>query len=216
MVKLSSKMKKLLIIITSLFTLNSSWGDSPLTYTDFHKAYIDVPMVQKALKSKGKISKETMSYLVSDTNPLDVKLAIINAIGWSNDGTKRSVAYLNYVVKTKKYTAGINGNRLAFKWNATADELICFAYIRAMEYYFDVTYANEIAQLALLKNPNSLAVNLISGLIKAQGLFLLNEWCYAATQFNSIEQNTLLTKDLRKEGKFIICEYMQSIGANCK
>jgi len=209
-------MKKILLLIIYTCTANLSWGDSPLTYTDFHKAYIDVPMVQKALKSKGKISKETMSYLVSDTNPLDVKLAIINAIGWSNDGTKRSEAYLNYVVKTKKYTAGINGNRLAFKWNATADELICFAYIRAMEYYFDVTYANEIAQLALLKNPNSLAVNLISGLIKAQGLFLLNEWCYAATQFNSIEQNTLLTKDLRKEGKFIICEYMQSIGANCK
>jgi hypothetical protein len=109
-----------------------------------------------------------------------------------------------------------NGNRLAFKWNATADELICFAYIRAMEDYFDVIYANEIAQLALQKNPNSLAVNLISGLIKAQGLSLLNEWCYAAIQFNSIEKNTLLTKDLRTEGKFIICEYVQSMGANCK
>ena len=180
-------MKKILLLIIYTCTANLSWGDSPLTYTDFHKAYIDVPMVQKALKSKGKISKETMSYLVSDTNPLDVKLAIINAIGWSNDGTKRSEAYLNYVVKTKKYTAGINENRLAFKWNATPDELICFAYIRAMEDYFDVTYANEIAQLALQKNPNSLAVNLISGLIKAQGLFLLNEWCYASAQFNSIE-----------------------------
>ena len=209
-------MKKLLIIITSLFTLNSSWGDSPLTYTEFHRAYIDVQMVQKARKPKGKISKKTMSYLASDTNPLDVKLAIINAIGWSNNGTKKSEAYLNYVVKTKKYTAGINGNPLAFKWNATADELICFAYIRAMEDYFDVTYSNEIAQLALQKNPNSLAVNLISGLIKAQGLFLLNEWCYAAKQFNAIEKNTLLVADLRKDGKNIICEYMQSMGANCK
>jgi hypothetical protein len=166
-VKLSSKMKKLLITVTSLFTLNSSWGDSPLTHTEFHKAYDDLTVVQTARKSKGKITKETMSYLASDTNLLDVKLAIINAIGWSNDGTKKSEAYLNYVVKTKKYTSGINGNLLAFKWNATADELICFAYIRAMEDYFDVTYANEIAQLALLKNPNSLAVNLISGLIKA-------------------------------------------------
>ena len=104
---------------------------------------------------------------------------------------------------------------MAFKWNATADELICFAYIRAMEDYFDVIYANEIAQLALQKNPNSLAVNLISGLIKAQGLFLLNEWCYASAQFNSIEKNTQLKTDLRKDGKNIICEYMQSMGANC-
>ena len=208
-------MKKILLLIICTFTTSLSWGDSPLTYTEFHKAYIDVTMVQKALKSKGKISKETMSYLVSDTNPLDVKLAIINAIGWSNDGSNRSEAYLNYVVKTKKYTAGINGNRLAFNWNATADELICFAYIRAMEDYFDVTYANEIAQLALQKNPNSLAVNLISGLIKAQGLFLLNECCYASAQFNSIKKNTQLKTDLRKEGEIIICEYMQSMGADC-
>jgi hypothetical protein len=208
-------MKKILLLIICTFTTSLSWGDSPLTYTEFHKAYIDVPIVQSALSSKGKISNEIMSYLVSDTNPLDVKLAIINAIGWSNNGAKRSEAYLNYVVKTKKYTAGINGNLLAFKWNATADELICFAYVRAMEDYFDVIYANEIAQLALQKNPNSLAVNLISGLIKAQGLFLLNEWCYAAIQFNAIEQNTLLTKDLRTDGKFIICEYVQSMGANC-
>ena len=208
-------MKKILLLIICTCISSLSWGDSPLTYTEFHKAYIDEPIVQKAASSKGKISNEMMSYLVSDTNPLDVKLAIINAIGWSNNGPKKSDAFLNFVVKTKKYTAGINGNRLAFKWNATADELICFSYIRAMEDYFDVIYANEIAQLALQKNPNSLAVHLISGLIKAQG-FLLNEWCYAATQFNSIEQNTLLTKDLRKEGEFIICEYMQSIGANCK
>ena len=208
-------MKKILLLIICTFTTSLSWGDSPLTYTEFHKAYIDLPIVQRALNSKGKISNDMMSYLVSDTNPLDVKLAIINGIGWSNDGTKRSEAYLNYVVKTKKYTAGINGNRLAFKWNATADELICFAYIRAMEDYFDVTYANESAQLALQKNPNSLAVNLISGLIKAQGLFLLNEWCYASAQFNSIKKNTQLKTDLRKEGEIIICEYVQSMGANC-
>lgn len=208
-------MKKILLLIIYTCTANLSWGDSPLTYTDFHRAYTDVPLVHKAIKSKGKISNEMMSYLASDTNPLDVKLAIINAIGWSNDGAKRSEAYLNYVVKTKKYTAGIHEKRLAFKWNATADELICFAYIRAMEDYFDVTYANEIAQMALQKNPNSLAINLISGLVKAQGLFLLNEWCYASVQFNSIQKNTQLKTDLRNDGKNIICEYMQSKGVNC-
>ena len=84
-----------------------------------------------------------------------------------------------------------------------------------MEDYFDVTYANEIAQMALQKNPNSLAINLISGLVKAQGLFLLNEWCYASVQFNLIQKNTQLKTDLRNDGKNIICEYMQSMGVNC-
>ena len=67
-------MYKFLIIIISIFTINSLWGDSPLTQTDFHKAYYDVPMVQHALTSKGRISDAMMSYLANDTNPLDIKL----------------------------------------------------------------------------------------------------------------------------------------------
>jgi len=49
-------MKKILLLIICTFTTSLSWGDSPLTYTEFHKAYIDVPIVQSALSSKGSIS----------------------------------------------------------------------------------------------------------------------------------------------------------------
>ena len=75
-------------------------------------------------------------------------------------------------------------------WNATADELICYSYLMAMENYFDVSYANEIAQLALKKKPNSLAINTIASLIKSHGLFLLNEWCYAYMQYVGFMSNS--------------------------
>ena len=37
-------MKKILLLIICTFTTSLSWGDSPLTYTEFHKAYTDVPI----------------------------------------------------------------------------------------------------------------------------------------------------------------------------
>ncbi len=172
--------------------------------------------MQQALKSKGRISDVMMSYLVNDTNPLDVKLALINAIGWSHEGITNSTEFLNFVVKTKKYKAEIGGKQLSFKWNATPDEHICYAYLKAMDNYFDVVYANEIAELALKKNPNSFSVNMIVRLIKAQGLNLLNEDCFGYEQFNTLKTNTQLKMDMRKDAEKYVFEYMDSIGENCK
>ena len=73
-------MKKLLILI--LLISQYTFADSPLTSTDFYKAYMDVPLVQKALNSKGKITNEIMLFINSDTNPLEIKLAITN---WQAD-----------------------------------------------------------------------------------------------------------------------------------
>jgi hypothetical protein len=85
-----------------------------------------------------------------------------------------------------------------------------------LDHYFDVVDANEIAQLALKKSPNSYAVYMIANLIKAQGLYLLDEECYSFKLFNTLKTNTLLKMDMRKDINKYIFEYMDSIGANCK
>jgi len=82
--------------------------------------------------------------------------------------------------------------------------------------YFDIIYANEIAELALKKNPNSFSVNMIVRLIKAQGLNLLNEDCFGYAQFNTLKTKTQLKMDMRKDAEKYIFEYMDSIGENCK
>lgn len=208
-------MKKIFLSILCVLAFNFCRADSPLTSTEFYKAYIDLPQVQLALKTKGRICQETLKYIATATTPLDVKLAIINAIGWSNNGTQNSRTYMNYILKTKKYKSGKNSKRITFLWHATADELICFAYILAMENYFDVTYANSIAEQAVSKNPNSYVLKLFASLIKAQGLCALNEWCYAVVEIKNIEQNTDLNFDLKTQGKKIISDYINSIDANC-
>ena len=153
--------------------------------------------------------------MAADTNPLDVKLAVINAIGWSNKGLKNSQVFLNHIIKTKKYQSEANRKSITFKWNATADELTCYAYLMAMENYFDVTDANKIAQLALKKKPNSLAVNTIAGLIKAHGFFLLDETCFAYTQYINLTSGSNLEVDIRQDASDMIRFYIKSLNHNC-
>jgi hypothetical protein len=187
-------MKKLLILI--LLISQYTFADSPLTSTEFYKAYADVPLVQDAMKCKGKITNAMLEYIYADTNPLEVKLAIINAIGWNVKGLKNSQTFFKFVMNKKNYKTDFGGDYTAFNWNATADELICYAYMKALDNYFDVSDAFSVASLALNKNPNSFAVNMIYNLIKAQGLTAFGESCYACKNFSSLKNNPNLILDM--------------------
>lgn len=116
----------------------------------------------------------------------------------------------------RKYKSDFGGEYTAFNWNATADELICYAYMKALDNYFNVSDAFEIAGLAVKKNQNSFAVNMIYALIKAQGLTSFNESCYASKMFISLMDNPKLSIDMKKEAMPFIFEYMDDIGKNCK
>ncbi len=205
-------MKKIHFLIVLTISITNVFADSPLTETSFFKAYLDVPMVEKAIQSKGILNNKILMYLC-DSNPLHIKLAIINALGWNHQKSNGTL-YLNYVVKSKKYKG--ESKYIAFKWQAKSDELICYAYLLSLDHYFDVVDANEIAQLALKKSPNSYAVNMIANLIKAQGLNLLGEECYSVKLFNTLKTNPQLKMDVRNDAEKYLFEYMDSTGANCK
>ena len=209
-------MKKTFLLLILTLSITSVYADSPITSTDFYKAYLDVPMVQEALNSKGIISNEMMEYIDNDANPLDIKLAIINAIGWDNKGMKIGKMFYTFVMSKKKYTYELSGEYTTFKWYATRDELICYSYMRALDNYFDVVEAFDVAGVALRKSPDSFAVNMIYNLIKSEGLSSYDEYCYASKIFNSMKNNSTLKMDMRKESMIYIFEYMTTIGENCK
>lgn len=208
-------MKKILSLLITLCFINNAFADSPLTSTDFYQAYLDEKIVQEALNSKSKLTENLLHYLVNASNPLDIKLAVINAMGWNHIGTSNSKLYLESVVSTKHYSSEINNNYISFKWNANTDELICYAYLKALDNYLDVVDANEIAATAL-KNTNSFAINFISRLIKAQGLNALNEYCLACQQFAFLKTNKYLVMDMRNSAKKYIFEYMDDLRKGCK
>lgn len=204
-------MKRLFLILIFTFSINTVFADSPLTSSVFYQAYLDMPIVQEAFKSKGKVTDEIWVFILDDMNPLHVKLAIINGIGWEHEGVMLSNMYLMHVMKVKNYQSYSD-----FKWGATSDELICYSYMLALDNYYNTTDAFEIAREALRKAPNSFAVNIIYNLIKSQGLTAYGEYCYASKLFLEIKCNTNIVMDMRIEALSYIFEYMISISENCK
>lgn len=210
-------MKKIILFILFIFTINPVFADSPITSTNFYQAYLDIQIVKEAFTSKGVMSNAMFDYIDDDSNPLDVKLAIINAIGWEHKGVKNNKIFFMYVMKKKNYQSEFTKNDyITFKWNATSDELICYAYMKAMDNYFDVLEAFDIAGEALSKSPDSFAVNMIYNLIKAQGISAFNEYCSSSKMFLSLKDNPKLKLDMRKESLSYVFEYMTSISKNCK
>jgi len=92
------------ILTLILFFLLSSicFADSPLTSTEFSKAYLNEPVVIKASKAKGKLSNELMIYLTDETKPVDVKLALINKLSWNVKDKNNATIFLKYLMNLSK------------------------------------------------------------------------------------------------------------------
>jgi hypothetical protein len=81
------------LLCITLFT-NTINADSPLTSTDFYKAYLDVPEVLEASKSDGVLSSNFFNFLNAKENKIDAKIALINALKWNLKGKKNAQVYI--------------------------------------------------------------------------------------------------------------------------
>ncbi|MPM79844.1 hypothetical protein SDC9_126886 [bioreactor metagenome] len=177
-------------------------ADSPLTSTDFYKAYEASPQVTAALQSKGVLTKDIMKFLNSKKNSIALKMAVINAVGWSFDGHNNYTLYKNYL-----------GSKMG-TGELKAANLLCLAYLKALDNYFDCNEALKIADEALSLNPNSYTFNIIHGLIKAQVLFD-SSWCDLWKSTDAVRKNENLKKDMNDEAIRIIFEYMDLYQSEC-
>ena len=202
-------------IALSLFiTLNIvsfTFADSPLTSTDFSAAYKNDPLVVKAGNTKGVLTLELFGFLIDKTRAIDLKMALINKLSWSIDGKVNAELFLGFGVKSKKWQ-----DYEAFIENATADELLCYAYLKSLDDYTDVNEALEIANIALILNPNSYTFNIIHALIQAQSIFEnVDNWCSIYSDPNDVRFNETLERDMKIEAEDIIFEYLSLYAEYC-
>lgn len=205
------KIVKLIYFIGVLIAFNSSvWADSPLTSTDFYKAYSAHKIVIAAKKSDGILTDNLQNYLLDKKTPIAVKMAAINQLGWSIEGKNNSAIFLNFVLKKYNYS-----DKEEFLQKGRADDLLSIAYLKALDNYFDVKEAAGIAKIALKKNSKSRTFNLIHGLIKAQ-IAMDGNWCEVYQITNRIKNNSKLKNDLKPQAVRIIYEYMDGYKSECK
>lgn len=203
-------MKKILLISIFFFSINSVFADSPLTNSDFYKVYLDVPLVNKTSKSNGVLTAEVFDYLNSKANRIDQKIAIINSLKWNMNGKNNAILYFKRLILIhKEYTYNNFYNK------GTAEELICYSYLKAMDNYFDVKIASLFSKRANMLNPNSYTIAIINQLIKVQMIGSPNDWCEVYSDMNNIRENKDLVVDFRKEASNIIFNYTDGYKEYC-
>lgn len=200
---------KLTFLIIFLFAGIIAKADSPITSTDFHTEYLDVKMVEYAAKSDGVLDKNMCKFLNKKNVPIAHKVALINALSWDFDGKDNFSIYLDYVLEKSKKIKESN-----YMSKCSAEQLICLAYLKAMDNYFDVEDALFLAEKAIYKNETSYTIHIIHGLIKGQHEFDYN-WCNVYKATDNVRQNEGLRMDMRESAIKIIFEYMDLYGEEC-
>ena len=200
----------ILVIFISLFTFNNASVDSPLTSTEFYKAYKKSPIIELAGTSKGLLNDKLISYLADKNNPIDIKVALINRLGWNIKGKSNATVFIKFLKAKYKYK-----NEEALKNGLSASDLICIAYLKAMDNYFDVKGALVYATLALIKEPKSYTINIIQSLIDSQA-FVMKNYCQVFKIVDKTRANQNLTIDFKKEASAIIFQYIDGYKKYCK
>ena len=197
-------MKRLLTAIAMMLAFTVGWADSPLTSTHFADAYSDHPMVQMADQMmQNDIPTTLLNFLADKNSPVDVRLAVINKIGWNFDGTKVGAQLGEYLMG--RYGAK-SEKKLVKKLDAGT--LAVYAYAKAMSNYFDVTAASELGHQAVKKNKNkSFSVALISALIDAQ-IYLDSDWGMIYKVVAGVLHDGSLNLDMRQEAIDNIMDYI--------
>lgn len=200
----------LLAAVFLLLGFGRANADSPLTSTPFADAYQNAGPVKAALKANGVITAKLMKYLSNPGKPLDLKMALINQLGWNIDGRSNGRMYKHYVEKK----AGITLDN-AENWSKVhPHELLSIAYLIALDNYFDVKAAAEMARAAAKRLPQSYTAQIVTALILAQEAFDTN-WCDVYKIPDAVRQNSSLTQDMRPEAIKIIFDYMDIYLGEC-
>lgn len=200
-----------LFLFSLLFTAASTCSalaDSPLTSTDFAAAYKNEKMVKAANAANGVLTPKLMKFLAG-SGKIDVKMAVINALGWNIDGKINAVTFLKYI----KDKQGFSSDDEVLN-NASPDIVLCVAYLKAMDNYFDVEEAAIWSKRAALANRSSYTFAIIDGLIQGQFYFDTN-WCDVFYATDNVRTNTALTKDMNEAAITIIFEYMDLYADSC-
>lgn len=190
---------------------STALADSPLTSTDIAQAYADEPLVQEGVACKGTITPALCVKLNDEDVPIAVKVAAINAVSW---------VYGEYAGNAEQFlsaNAATNGfdSLEALLEQGTADQLICYAYLRALDDYDDVAEALVVAEKAVERAPGSLAIAMIHGLIKAQHAFD-TDWCLVYASTNQVrQQRSRYNYDFSAAAMANIFEYMDLYADDC-
>ncbi len=185
------------VIIGVILFPKTVQADSPITSTDFHRAYADVAIVSEAAES-GEVNQKIADFLADESNPIDIKAAVINALSWGPENKHNAELYIDYIYDTT--FEGLDPDILS------GDQLFCIGYMRTLDYYFEANPSADYLKRAEEKLPGSFTAAIIAALADAMSHMDQNLWDLS---IRPILNNSELTMDMRQEAVTIITDYMK-------
>ena len=187
-------------------------ADSPITSTDFFKAYLHIPEVEEA-HTIGVLSEGIAEYLLNSDNSLDKKAAVINALSWDIDRKINAFLFKRYL--KAKYQIKDDIDSLIQVMND--EELFCLGYITVMDNYFSPENSLIYFDSTGDSIRQSYTFQIINALVKTQSLLEdQNKWCRIWTTINAVETNKELKVDMNTGGRKIIIDYIKIYKDNCE
>lgn len=201
-------MKKLVAFVAIIGLHFSSFADSPLTSTIFWKTY-NHPAIKKFANLKGKINVEGCIFLHNNKEPLEIRIATVNALGWNIKGQQNADAYLSYLI-----SKNIHKNKNDFLKSGHKEDLIIYAYMLAMDNYFDVQASIDICKIPVIKNDKSRCIQMISALIKSHSVLYKN-YCDVYRIMQNTDENKGLKNDMKNKAIQAIFKYINRYKKYC-
>ncbi|HEY9652984.1 MAG TPA: hypothetical protein V6C95_20175 [Coleofasciculaceae cyanobacterium] len=203
-------------------TAPAALADSPLTSTDFADAYQDVNVVQQA--ERNGLNERVLKALSDPKVPQDVRAAIVNEIGWSNEPQQNATIYLDYIAR--RHNTGPSEITLDM---LTPQEAMALGYLLAMDNRFYLnqpiggpgevqqTDALSIVEAAVAKAPQDFSVALIHSLIQSQHEFDRGpaNWCAVYETVQGTVEEFQGARNMRPQAVDIIMDYIGIYEDNC-
>jgi len=200
---------KLVLLLIPCVLVSFVLADSPLTSTDFYHAYMDYPVVAENLGSI--MNKGIYVILRSDAYELDVKVAVINGIGWTFGGQDNASVFMEFYLSEMEQDV-IEADDMR------GEDLLLLAYMVSMDDYFDMRPIEaggagvlgmsgiELAEEAADRVPDDFTVRLISALILAQDA-MHNDWGQVFDTVDFVMKEALV-RNMREEAIDNILDYI--------
>lgn len=196
------QLRKTIPVVIALVVLwaGAAFSDSPVTSTPFADAYSDYAIVQAA-KASGIVTEEVATYLSDEANPIDVRAAVVNALGWDINGKHNAWLYCQMRHR------GVDG--IPPPDDLRGDQALVIGYLMLMDDYFHPEKA--LPWLAKAKDalPVSLTVAMVHALGKAQDdMDETANWPRIWNTVDGVVDDEELNGDMRVGAVRIIIEYM--------
>ncbi len=196
-------------ILLSLSVILKVYADSPLTSISFYTIYKESNIIVKA-KDDAYLNQNSCKFLSSPSVSNGEKAALINALGWRFGGQHNAPVYADYLKLKYKCKKNLTVSKLS------ASELMCLAYLTAMDDYLHPDKAMPYIEKAVALDGKSLCIQLIHTLIVTQ-IQSEKDWCAAWRAYEALLMTKdILTADVKPEVLDEAEKYMILFKSSCR